>query len=65
MSIQSVEFSRLEYWNLSLLHGIFPTQRSNPDLLHYTWILYQLSHQGNLRILLWVAYLFSRGPSQL
>ena len=31
---------------LSLLQGIFPTQRSNPGLLHCRWILYQLSHQG-------------------
>ena len=30
---------------LSLLQGIFPTQGSNPGLLHYRWILYQLSHK--------------------
>ena len=30
----------------SLLQGIFPTQGSNPGLLHCRWILYQLSHQG-------------------
>ena len=30
----------------SLLHGIFPTQGFNPDLLHCRQILYQLSHQG-------------------
>ena len=29
----------------SLLQGIFPTQGSNPGLLHCRWILYQLSHQ--------------------
>ena len=28
--------------SLSLLQGIFPTQRSNPGLLHYKQILYQL-----------------------
>ena len=28
----------------ALLQGIFPTQRSNPGLLHYRWILYHLSH---------------------
>ena len=28
--IQSVEFSRPEYWSLSLLQGILPTQGSNP-----------------------------------
>ena len=31
----------------SLLQGIFPTQGSNPGLLHCRQILYQLSHQGN------------------
>ena len=42
--------------SLSLLRGIFPTQRSNPSLPHYRWILYQLSHKGSPRILKWVAY---------
>ena len=28
--------------SLSLLQGIFPTQRLNPGLLHCKWILYQL-----------------------
>ena len=87
--IQSMEFSRLEYWSrwpfpslgdlpnaeiesrspslwadslpaeppgkpknkrvgsLSLLQQIFPTQESNQDLLHCSWILYQLSYQGS------------------
>ena len=49
--------------SLSLLPGIFPTQRSNPGLLHCRQILYQLSHQGSLRILEWVAFPFSRGSS--
>ena len=40
--------------SLSLLQGIFPTQRSNPDL-HWTWIIYQLSHKGSPRTLEWVA----------
>ena len=31
----------------SFLQGIFPTQRSNPCLLHCRWILHRLSHQGN------------------
>ena len=31
----------------SLLQGIFPTQESNPGLLHYKQILYQLSYQGS------------------
>ena len=44
--------------SLSLLQGIFPTQGSNPDLLHCRQILYQLSYKGSLRILEWIAYLF-------
>ena len=49
--------------SLSLLQGIFPTQGSNPGLLHCRWILYQLSHRGNPRILEWVACSFSSGSS--
>ena len=30
----------------ALLQGIFPTQGSNPGLLHCRWILHRLSHQG-------------------
>ena len=33
--------------NLSLLQGIFPTQGSNPGLLHCRGILYQLRHKGS------------------
>ena len=52
-AIQSMEFSRAEYWSgyLSLLQGIFPTQGSNPGLLHCRWILYQLSHRWSPGIL--------------
>ena len=50
--------------SLSLLQGIFPTQGSNPGLLHCRWILYPLSHQGSPRILEWVAYPFSRESSK-
>ena len=44
-----MEFSRPEYGvgSLSLLQGIFPTQGSNPGLLHCRHILYQLSYQGS------------------
>ena len=35
----------------ALLQGILPTQGSNPGLPHCGWILCQLSHQGNPRIL--------------
>ena len=41
--------------SLSLLHGILPTQGSNPGLPHFRQILYQLSHKGNPGILEWVA----------
>ena len=50
--------------NCSPLQGMFPTQGSNPGLLHCKQILYQLSHQENPRILKWVAYPFSSGSSQ-
>ena len=33
--------------SLSLLQGTFPTQESNPGLLHCRWFLYQLSYQGS------------------
>ena len=49
--------------SLSLLQGIFPTEGSNPGLLHCRQILYQLSHKGSPRILEWVAYPFFRGSS--
>ena len=50
--------------SLSLLQGIFPTQGSNPGLLHWRQILYQLSHKGSPRILEWVAYSFSSRSSR-
>ena len=49
--------------SLSLLQQIFPTQGSNPGLLHCRQILYKLSHKGSPRILEWVAYPFSSGSS--
>jgi len=45
----------LKWVSLSLLQGIFTTQGSNPGLPHCRKILYQLSHEGSLRILEWVA----------
>ena len=50
--------------SLSLLQGIFPTQGSNPGLPHCRWILYQLRHKENPRILGLVAYPFSSRFSQ-
>ena len=46
-----------------LLQRIFPTQGSNLGLPQCGQILYWRSHQGSPRILEWVAYHFSRGPS--
>ena len=37
--------------SLSLLQGNFPTQELNLSLLHYRWILYQLSYQLKSRFL--------------
>ena len=50
--------------SLSLLQGIFPTQGSDPGLLHCRQILYQLRHKRSPRILAWIAYPFSSGSSQ-
>ena len=50
--------------SLSFFQEIFPTQRSNPSLLHCRRILCQLSHKGNPRILERIAYPFTRGSSQ-
>ena len=40
----------------ALLQGIFPTQGSNPGLLHCWWILYHLGHQGSWAA--WGAFAF-------
>ena len=45
--------------SLSLLQGIFPTQRSNPGALHCRRILYQLSYQGSP----WHLYTFTKPDS--
>ena len=36
--------------SLSLLQETFPTQGSNPVLLHCRWVLYQLRHKGSPKI---------------
>ena len=48
-TIQTMEFSRPDpgVSSLSLLQGTFPTQGSNPGLLHCRWILHQLSCEGS------------------
>ena len=64
-TVHGIEFSRPDSGvdSLSLLQGIFPTQGSNPGLLHHRPIPYQLSHQGSPVILEWIAYSFSRDSS--
>ena len=43
----SGEPKNTEVSSLSILQWIFPTQESNPGLLHCRQILYQLSYQGS------------------
>ena len=50
--------------SLSLLQGMFLSQRSMWGLPHCRRILYQPSHKGSPRILEWVAYPFSSGSSR-
>ena len=54
----------LEWVVVSFSWGIFPTQGSNPGLLHCGWILFQLNHQGSPGILEWVDYPFCSGTSR-
>ena len=42
--------------SLSFLQEIFPTQESNPGLLHCRQILYQLNHQGSPSLPNWVFF---------
>ena len=68
MTIQSMEFSRPEYWSVQLQLQIWrsrsPGDLPNPGIEPRSpalqEILYQLSHRGSPRILEWVAYPFSR-----
>ena len=47
-SVQSISQARILEWvAVHFSRGIFPTQGSNPDLLHCRQILYLLSHQGS------------------
>ena len=58
-TIQSVEFSRPEYWSGSPSTGALPDPGIKPRSLHCRQILHQLNHQGSPGILEWVAYPFS------
>ena len=51
--------------SLSLLQGIFPTQGSNPGLLHCRQILYQLSQKGSPNLTPYFIYSFSSNPCAL
>ena len=51
--------------SLSLLQGIFPTQGLNWGLLHCRWILYQLSYQGILPIIIGFSLLILSCKSSL
>ena len=46
-SVHGILQARRLEWLPCLSPGIFPTQESNPGLLHSRQILYHLSHQGN------------------
>ena len=46
-TVHGIFQARILEWVAFLLQGIFPTQGSNPSLLHCGWILYQLRHQGS------------------
>ena len=50
----SMGFSRQEHWvgSRALLQGIFPTQGSNPGLLHWQEVSLPLHHLGSPRIFL-------------
>ena len=63
-SVHGILQARILEWGChALLQGIFPTQGSNPGLLHCSRMLYCPSHQGSPRILEWGAYPLSRGSS--
>ena len=43
-TVHGIFEARILEYSLSFLQGISPTQGSSPGLLHYRWILHQLSH---------------------
>ena len=71
MTIQSMEFSRPEYWSVQLQLQIWrsrslrdlPNPGIEPRSPALQEILYQLNHRGSPRILEWVAMPYSRGSS--
>ena len=64
-TIQSTEFSRPEYWSGYPFPSLGDLPNPGVELgSPCRWILCQLSHKGNPRILEWAAYPFSSGSSQ-
>ena len=65
LTIQSMEFSRPEYWSGWPFPspGDLPNPRDQTQVPHCRRILYQLSHTGSPRIREWVASPFSSGSS--
>ena len=54
-TVHGILQARPEYWSLSLLQGIFPTQGLNPGLPHCGQTLYPLSHHGSPKMLCYVS----------
>ena len=52
-TVHGILQTRILEWDLSLLQGIFPTQGTNPGLLHCRQILYQLSYKGRPGFSFW------------
>ena len=48
LSMGDLQARILQWVAMPSSKGIFPTQGLNPGFLHCRWILYRLSHQGNL-----------------
>ena len=62
-TVHGILQARILEWVVFPFSWILAAQGFNPGLLHCRQILHQLSHKGSLRILEWVAYLFSSGSS--
>ena len=62
-TVHGILQARIQEWVAFLFSRESSQQGSNLGLPHCSWIHYQLSHKGNLRILEWVAYPFSSGCS--
>ena len=54
-SVHGILQARVQEWLPFPSHSPFPTRGSNPGLLHWRRILYQLSHKGRQCLCLWNA----------